>query len=234
MSISTQYNPTDIEEKWYNYWLQHNLFKSVPDEREPYTIVIPPPNVTGQLHLGHTLNNTLQDALIRRARLLGKNACWVPGTDHASIATENKVLEFLNCSRNQITSLDISINTALVGLYSNYNQLTSLNLKNGNNANFQLLYLNLTNNPNLSCIQVDDKAYSDANWSTKKDATASYNTNCTNLYTDIPDSNFDLSVVFKTPNTETVRSLFSIDFPTNCTLELNCSSLASGTLKVIF
>ncbi len=95
MSISTQYNPTDIEEKWYNYWLQHNLFKSVPDEREPYTIVIPPPNVTGQLHLGHTLNNTLQDALIRRARLLGKNACWVPGTDHASIATENKVLELL-------------------------------------------------------------------------------------------------------------------------------------------
>ena len=95
MSISTQYNPADIEEKWYNYWLQHNLFKSVPDEREPYTIVIPPPNVTGQLHLGHTLNNTLQDALIRRARLLGKNACWVPGTDHASIATENKVLELL-------------------------------------------------------------------------------------------------------------------------------------------
>ncbi len=95
MSISTQYNPADIEEKWYNYWLQHNLFKSVPDDREPYTIVIPPPNVTGQLHLGHTLNNTLQDALIRRARLLGKNACWVPGTDHASIATENKVLELL-------------------------------------------------------------------------------------------------------------------------------------------
>lgn len=95
MSISTQYNPALVEEKWYDYWLKNELFKSTPDEREPFTIVIPPPNVTGQLHLGHTLNNTLQDALIRKAKLEGKNACWVPGTDHASIATENKVLELL-------------------------------------------------------------------------------------------------------------------------------------------
>lgn len=95
MSLGTQYTPANVEEKWYNYWLKHDLFSSKPDERTPFTIVIPPPNVTGQLHLGHTLNNTLQDALIRKARLEGKNACWVPGTDHASIATENKVLELL-------------------------------------------------------------------------------------------------------------------------------------------
>jgi valyl-tRNA synthetase len=90
--IPSQYNPANTEEKWYAYWLKHNLFKSVPDKREPYTIVIPPPNVTGILHMGHMLNNTIQDILIRRARMLGKNACWVPGTDHASIATEAKVV----------------------------------------------------------------------------------------------------------------------------------------------
>ena len=90
--IPSQYNPTETEEKWYTYWLKHKLFKSEPDEREPYTIVIPPPNVTGILHMGHMLNNTIQDILIRRARMLGKNACWVPGTDHASIATESKVV----------------------------------------------------------------------------------------------------------------------------------------------
>lgn len=95
MSIDSKYQPSAVEEKWYKYWLENGFFKSVPDEREAYTIVIPPPNVTGQLHLGHTLNNTIQDALIRKARLEGKNACWVPGTDHASIATENKVLELL-------------------------------------------------------------------------------------------------------------------------------------------
>jgi valyl-tRNA synthetase len=92
MEIPSKYEPGNIEEHWYNYWLQHNYFRSVPDEREPYTIVIPPPNVTGVLHMGHMLNNTLQDVLIRRARLLGKNACWVPGTDHASIATEARVV----------------------------------------------------------------------------------------------------------------------------------------------
>ncbi|MFT6746663.1 MAG: valyl-tRNA synthetase, partial [Glaciecola sp.] len=95
MSIASKYQPSEVEGKWYKYWMDNEFFKSVPDEREAYSIVIPPPNVTGQLHLGHTLNNTLQDALIRRARLQGKNACWVPGTDHASIATENKVLELL-------------------------------------------------------------------------------------------------------------------------------------------
>ena len=90
--IPSQYNPENTEEKWYAYWLQHKLFSSEPDEREPYTIVIPPPNVTGILHMGHMLNNTIQDILIRRARMQGKNACWVPGTDHASIATESKVV----------------------------------------------------------------------------------------------------------------------------------------------
>lgn len=92
MYIPSQYESKKIENKWYQYWMENNYFHSEPDEREPYTIVIPPPNVTGILHMGHMLNNTLQDVLIRRARLLGKNACWVPGTDHASIATEAKVL----------------------------------------------------------------------------------------------------------------------------------------------
>ena len=87
MSISKTYEPKQTEEKWYNYWLEHKFFRSVPDDREPYTIVIPPPNVTGVLHMGHMLNNTIQDVLVRRARMQGKNACWVPGTDHASIAT---------------------------------------------------------------------------------------------------------------------------------------------------
>ena len=91
MNIPAKYSASNIESKWYDYWMEHNYFHSVPDEREPYTIVIPPPNVTGVLHMGHMLNNTIQDVLIRRARLQGKNACWVPGTDHASIATEAKV-----------------------------------------------------------------------------------------------------------------------------------------------
>jgi valyl-tRNA synthetase len=92
MSESGKYNAKAVEEKWYAYWMKNNYFHSTPDEREPYTIVIPPPNVTGILHMGHMLNNTIQDVLIRRARLQGKNACWVPGTDHASIATEAKVV----------------------------------------------------------------------------------------------------------------------------------------------
>ncbi|MBN1252051.1 MAG: valine--tRNA ligase [Bacteroidales bacterium] len=92
MEIASQYNPQETENKWYSYWLENKLFKSVPDNREPYTIVIPPPNVTGVLHMGHMLNNTIQDILVRRARMQGKNACWVPGTDHASIATEAKVV----------------------------------------------------------------------------------------------------------------------------------------------
>ena len=95
MSLATTYIPSEVEEKWYEYWMKNNLFHSEPDEREPYTIVIPPPNVTGVLHMGHMLNNTIQDILVRHARMQGKNACWVPGTDHASIATEAKVVKKL-------------------------------------------------------------------------------------------------------------------------------------------
>jgi len=95
MSIAKTYSPKDTEDKWYKYWLEKEFFRSIPDDREPYTIVIPPPNVTGVLHMGHMLNNTIQDVLIRRARMQGKNACWVPGTDHASIATEAKVVAML-------------------------------------------------------------------------------------------------------------------------------------------
>ncbi|NLO67340.1 MAG: valine--tRNA ligase [Bacteroidales bacterium] len=92
MEIPTKYDPSKTEDKWYAYWMEHEFFRSVPDEREPYTIVIPPPNVTGVLHMGHMLNNTIQDILVRRARMKGKNACWLPGTDHASIATEARVV----------------------------------------------------------------------------------------------------------------------------------------------
>ncbi len=92
MDIPAKYDPTQSEEKWYSYWMNNGYFRSVPDERKPYTVVIPPPNVTGVLHMGHMLNNTLQDVLVRRARMMGFNACWVPGTDHASIATEAKVV----------------------------------------------------------------------------------------------------------------------------------------------
>ena len=92
MELASKYVPQDVESKWYQYWLDNKLFSSKPDGREPYTIVIPPPNVTGVLHMGHMLNNTIQDILVRRARMEGKNALWVPGTDHASIATEAKVV----------------------------------------------------------------------------------------------------------------------------------------------
>ncbi|MEM9650142.1 MAG: valine--tRNA ligase, partial [Bacteroidota bacterium] len=92
MEIPSKYEPKRVEKQWYDYWKKHDFFSSKPDDREPYTIVIPPPNVTGVLHMGHMLNNTIQDVLIRRARLLGKNACWVPGSDHAAIATEAKVV----------------------------------------------------------------------------------------------------------------------------------------------
>ena len=96
MQIADKYTPQSLEAKWYEYWIEHRLFHSEPDAREPYTIVIPPPNVTGMLHMGHMLNNTLQDVLVRRARMSGKNACWVPGMDHASIATEAKVVAMLH------------------------------------------------------------------------------------------------------------------------------------------
>src|SRR5690606_4679818 len=88
-------NPKEVEDRWYQHWMEQGFFRSVPDGREPFTIVIPPPNVTGVLHMGHMLNNTIQDILIRRARMRGLNACWVPGTDHASIATEAKVVNML-------------------------------------------------------------------------------------------------------------------------------------------
>src|SRR6267378_529959 len=106
MEIPKTYDPKIVEDKWYAYWLKNKFFKSVPDEREPYTIVIPPPNVTGVLHMGHMLNNTIQDVLIRRARMLGKNACWVAGTDHASIATEAKVVAML--AKKGIKKADLS------------------------------------------------------------------------------------------------------------------------------
>lgn len=95
MNIPSKYDPSSVEDKWYRYWMEQKFFRSIPDDREPYSIVIPPPNVTGVLHMGHMLNNTLQDVLIRRARMLGKNALWVPGTDHASIATEARVVNML-------------------------------------------------------------------------------------------------------------------------------------------
>ncbi len=95
MEIPSKYDPSEVEDKWYKYWMEQNFFHSEPDDREPYTIVIPPPNVTGVLHMGHMLNNSIQDILVRRARMQGKNACWVPGTDHASIATEAKVVDKL-------------------------------------------------------------------------------------------------------------------------------------------
>lgn len=95
MNVESKYDPSKVEDKWYSYWIEKKLFHSEPDQREAYSIVIPPPNVTGVLHMGHMLNNTIQDILIRRARLMGKNACWVPGTDHASIATEAKVVNLL-------------------------------------------------------------------------------------------------------------------------------------------
>ena len=95
MELSKNYNPSDTEDKWYEHWLNKGYFKSTPDERKPFTVVIPPPNVTGVLHMGHTLNETVQDILVRKARMSGFNACWVPGSDHASIATEAKVVGML-------------------------------------------------------------------------------------------------------------------------------------------
>ena len=105
MELSSKYDPSEVESKWYKYWLDHKLFASRPDNRKPYTVVIPPPNVTGVLHMGHMLNNTIQDILVRRARLKGLNACWVPGTDHASIATEAKVVAKLAAAGIKKTDL---------------------------------------------------------------------------------------------------------------------------------
>ncbi|HEX7367919.1 MAG TPA: valine--tRNA ligase [Pelobium sp.] len=115
MSIAKTYSPKDFEDKWYQYWMENDFFKSTPDDREPYTIVIPPPNVTGVLHMGHMLNNTIQDVLVRRSRMSGKNACWVPGTDHASIATEAKVVAMLK--EKGINKKDISRSEFLAYAY---------------------------------------------------------------------------------------------------------------------
>ena len=106
MELSAKYEPQEIEKKWYDYWTEHKFFHSEPDNREPYVVVIPPPNVTGILHMGHMLNNTIQDILVRRARMTGKNAIWVPGTDHASIATEAKVVNKL--AQQGIKKTDLS------------------------------------------------------------------------------------------------------------------------------
>src|SRR4030095_6242788 len=95
MELGKTFDPSGLDDRWYQRWMHYKCFESFPDERDPYTIVIPPPNVTGVLHMGHCLNNTIQDILVRRARMQGKNACWVPGTDHASIATEAKVVQML-------------------------------------------------------------------------------------------------------------------------------------------
>ena len=105
MDISKTFDFRSAEQKWYQHWLNQKYFESTPDDREPYTVVIPPPNVTGILHMGHCLNNTIQDILVRRARMMGKNACWVPGTDHASIATEAKVVHMLRERGIQKSSL---------------------------------------------------------------------------------------------------------------------------------
>ncbi|MEC8610626.1 MAG: class I tRNA ligase family protein, partial [Bacteroidota bacterium] len=106
MTIAKTFNSTQCEDKWYSHWIEKGYFNSTPDEKEPFTIVIPPPNVTGVLHMGHMLNNTLQDVLIRRARMKGFNTCWVPGTDHASIATEAKVVDKL--AKQGIQKSDLS------------------------------------------------------------------------------------------------------------------------------
>ena len=106
MDLSKNYIPAAIEEKWYQHWLSKNYFKSLPDQRPAFTVVIPPPNVTGVLHMGHTLNETVQDILVRKARMNGFNACWVPGSDHASIATEAKVVQLLKekgLDKNKLT-----------------------------------------------------------------------------------------------------------------------------------
>ena len=105
MEIPSKFDAKKIEDKWYAFWQEKNFFKSIPDKREPYTIVIPPPNVTGVLHMGHMLNNSLQDIIIRRARMRGYNVCWVPGTDHASIATEAKVVDKLKSEGIQKSDL---------------------------------------------------------------------------------------------------------------------------------
>ena len=156
MSPETKYDHKKIEVKWYTYWINNNYFSSKPDDREPYTIVIPPPNITGVLHMGHMLNNTIQDILVRRARLLGKNACWVPGTDHASIATEAKVVEKLKS--NGIEKNDISREDFLNHAWEWKNQFGNIILdqlkKIGCSCDWDRTKFTLDENMNKSVIKV--------------------------------------------------------------------------------
>ena len=156
MSAETKYVHKKIEDKWYTYWINNNYFSSKPDDREPYTIVIPPPNITGVLHMGHMLNNTIQDILVRRARLLGKNACWVPGTDHASIATEAKVVEKLKS--NGIEKNDISRQDFLNHAWEWKNQFGNIILdqlkKIGCSCDWDRTKFTLDENMNKSVIKV--------------------------------------------------------------------------------
>ncbi len=150
MEISSRYSPKDVEEKWYKIWEQNQYFKSIPDDREPYTILIPPPNVTGVLHMGHMLNNTIQDVLIRKARLEGKNACWVPGTDHASIATEAKVVKKLR--EEGIKKSDLSRDEFLDHAWNWTNNYGGIILQ-------QLRKLGASPDWNRTAFTMDDKRY---------------------------------------------------------------------------
>ena len=156
MSISSNYNHSETEKKWYSYWMENDYFSSIPDEREPYSIVIPPPNITGVLHMGHMLNNTIQDILIRRARLLGKNACWVPGTDHASIATEAKVVDKLNSKG--INKSDISREEFMVHAWEWKNEYGNIILdqlkKIGCSCDWKRTKFTLDDDMNQSVIKV--------------------------------------------------------------------------------
>ena len=161
MSISSNYNHTEAEKKWYSYWMENDYFSSIPDEREPYSIVIPPPNITGVLHMGHMLNNTIQDILIRRARLLGKNACWVPGTDHASIATEAKVVDKLNSKG--INKSDISREEFMVHAWEWKNEYGNIILdqlkKIGCSCDWKRTKFTLDDDMNQSVIKVFIELY---------------------------------------------------------------------------
>ena len=156
MGMQAKYDHRKTEEKWYSYWLENDYFSSKPDSREAYSIVIPPPNITGVLHMGHMLNNTIQDILVRRARLLGKNACWVPGTDHASIATEAKVVEKLKSQG--IEKNDISRNEFLDHAWEWKNEFGGIILdqlkKIGCSCDWNRTKFTLDDNMNKSVIKV--------------------------------------------------------------------------------
>ena len=156
MTNLAKYDHRKIENKWYSYWIDNNYFSSKPDIRDPYTVVIPPPNITGVLHMGHMLNNTIQDILVRRARLMGKNACWVPGTDHASIATEAKVVEKLKS--NGIKKSDISREDFLNHAWEWKNEFGNIILdqlkKIGCSCDWERTKFTLDENMNKSVIKV--------------------------------------------------------------------------------